>query len=244
MPRRRLLSAIACVALIGGLVSAHPIQEPPPGMAVYVVGFLKKGAAEKTADHAKLMSEHLAHLRALVIAGDAVAVGPFADDGELRGIVIFRDMPVEQARKLEEADPLAKAGLVTIELHPWWGPANIGRGYAERAKATPLEQLPFAQFQFGLLTRGPKWTPAETPEIAELQKAHMAHIEDMAKSGKLIAAGPFTDGGTLRGLFLFQSTPDEARALAAADPMVKIGRLVVDIHPWMTTEGVIPVNGK
>jgi len=224
-------------------VNARPVEDPPPGMAAYVVGFFKQNpshASGEAPETEKLMVEHFAYLRSLVVSGDLVAVGPLADDGEIRAIMIFRDMPVDHARALAEADPAVKTGHHVVEVHPWWGPKDIGKGYAERAKATPLEQLPFAQFQFGLLTRGPAWTPAETPEIAKLQEAHMAHIREMASSGKLVAAGPFTDGGTLRGVFLFAATPEEAKALAAEDPMVKIGRLVLDLHPWMATEGVIP----
>lgn len=240
MPRRRSLLLVACLALSAAPMTARPNEEPPPGMAAYVVGFLRKGGGWTTAENPKLQAGHLAHLRALVVAGDLVAVGPLVDDGDVRGVLIFRAMAVDRARSLAEEDPTIEAGLMAVELHPWWGPKDIGKGYAERAKATPLEQLPFAEYQIGLLTRGPAWTPAETPEIAELQKAHMAHINKMAESGKLVAAGPFTDGGTLRGIFLFRATADEARALAAEDPMVKIGRLALDLHPWMATEGVIP----
>jgi uncharacterized protein YciI len=242
MPRRRAALAIACIALLGGAVNARPIEDPPPGMSAYVVGFLKQNRSHAGGGETEqLMAEHLAHLRALVVAGEIVAVGPMADEGEIRGVMIFRDMPADRARSLAEADPAVKSGHLLVEVHPWWGPKDIGVGYAERAKATPLERLPFAEYQFGLLTRGPAWTPAETPEIAKLQEAHLAHIRDMAARGKLVAAGPFTDGGTLRGIFLFAATADEAKALAAEDPMVKIGRLVLDLHPWMATEGVIPV---
>ncbi len=184
--------------------------------------------------------DHLAHLRSLVIAGDAVAVGPMADDGDIAGVAIFRDMPVANALELESTDRAVVSGLFVLDAHPWWGPKGIGDGYAARAKETPLEKLPFAQFQFGLLTKGATWTADETAELEKLQERHLAHINEMATSGKLVAAGPFTDNGTLRGLFIFKATAEEAKAMAAEDPMVRIDRLIFDLHPWMTTEGIIP----
>ena len=32
---------------------------------------------------------------------------------------------------------------------------------------------------------------------------------------------------------------DEAKALAAGDPAVKVGRLVIDAHPWMTFKEIL-----
>lgn len=244
MPRRArtLAAALVAAVLLAAAPPAGAAEEPPPGMAAYVVAFLKKApeAKEGSAEDATLMAAHLANLRALVVSGDAVAVGPFADDGDVRGLVVFRDMPVERARELLASDPFVRAGRLVVEAHPWWGPAGVGAGYAARAKETPLEKLPFATYQFGVLRKGGAWKPGDTPELRKLQEEHMAHIREMGASGKLVAAGPFVDGGDLRGVFLFAATPDEAKALAAADPMVKVDRLALDLHPWMTTEGVIP----
>src|SRR5262245_66646910 len=94
MPRRPKLSAaaaFACLGLFGASMHARPVEDPPPGMAAYVMAFLKKGPAWTAADSpetAKLMAGHLAHLRALVVAGDLVAVGPLVDDGDLRGVLL------------------------------------------------------------------------------------------------------------------------------------------------------------
>ena len=70
----------------------------------------------------------------------------------------------------------------------------------------------------GLLKRGSAWTPEETPETEQLQAAHLAYIRQMAESGQLIMAGPFTDGGTLRGVFVFRVDSLEAAQALAAGP--------------------------
>ena len=63
-----------------------------------------------------------------------------------------------------------------------------------------------------------------------------------AEAGRLVLAGPITAaGGTRRGIVVYRaSSIEEARRLAEGDPMVKIGRLAVEVHPWMTAKGVLP----
>ena len=90
-----------------------------------------------------------------------------------------------------------------------------------------------------LLYRGPNWTPQATPETERLQEAHLANIRKMAAEGKLIVAGPFTDDGKLRGMFVFTvGSLEEAKALADADPAVKAGRLEPEVHPWFAAKGI------
>tara|TARA_R110001583_G_scaffold24869_5_gene90477 strand:- start:3670 stop:3873 length:204 start_codon:yes stop_codon:yes gene_type:complete len=48
----------------------------------------------------------------------SVLVGPFFDDGDIRGINIFNVTTIEEAEKLTESDPAIKAGRLIMELHP------------------------------------------------------------------------------------------------------------------------------
>ena len=94
-------------------------------------------------------------------------------------------------------------------------------------------------YYLALLYRGPKWTPEETAKTRAIQDAHMANIQRLAQEGKLLLAGPFTDGGDLRGIFVFKvASIEEAQELAAADPAVKAGRLRLDIHPWYSAKNI------
>lgn len=103
-----------------------------------------------------------------------------------------------------------------------------------------MEHEAFDTLYMGLLRRGPAWTAEESPETEALQQRHLEYINKMAQSGSLLIAGPFTDDGDLRGVFLFQTvTFEEAQALALADPAVQAGRLVVDLHPWMMPAGIL-----
>jgi uncharacterized protein YciI len=94
-----------------------------------------------------------------------------------------------------------------------------------------------------LLKRGPASTAESTPATRLIQEGHMANIRKMAAAGKLIVAGPFTDGGDLRGLFLFNvASKEEAKALCDQDPAVQAGRLIAEIHPWFAAKGITVVQ--
>ena len=101
-------------------------------------------------------------------------------------------------------------------------------------------------YYVGLLYRGPNWSPEDTPERRTIQEGHLANIQRLADEGKLILAGPFTDGGELRGLFVFQvGSLEEAKALCDSDPAVKAGRLRVELHPWYSAKGInVPKPAK
>jgi uncharacterized protein len=83
---------------------------------------------------------------------------------------------------------------------------------------------------------------------AELQARHLAHIQKMGATGKVLVAGPFAnrDDEKLRGLLVFSCSIDEARAMANQDPAVQTGRLKVVCMSWMTEKGYLafPKSGQ
>lgn len=94
-------------------------------------------------------------------------------------------------------------------------------------------------YYVAFLYRGPNWTPQQTDETKKIQQEHLANIRRMADSGKLVLAGPFTDDGDIRGIFVFQGvSAEEAQQLAANDPAVKAGRLRIELHPWFAAKGI------
>lgn len=107
------------------------------------------------------------------------------------------------------------------------------------AQAAPADPPGMEVYLFGLLKRGPAWTPGETDETRKIQEGHMANIQRMADLGALVAAGPIENGDELRGIFVFRGrTIEEARALAAKDPAIAASRLVLDLHPWIGPSGI------
>ena len=93
------------------------------------------------------------------------------------------------------------------------------------------------QYYMVFLKSGPTRSQDST-EAAELQKRHLAHLERMAKEGYTSLTGPMGDNGDIRGIVVFNTaTQKEADSLANLDPMVKAGRLVVEVHPWWAAKG-------
>jgi uncharacterized protein len=103
-----------------------------------------------------------------------------------------------------------------------------------------------ATYYVVFLKRGPNSSREVTPESTRIQKEHIAHLEKMAAAGKMLLAGPFADSGDLRGMCVYLTGSEaEARESAEADPAVKAGRLVVEVHPWMSAKGIkspVPSN--
>lgn len=96
-------------------------------------------------------------------------------------------------------------------------------------------------YYFGVLVKGPRWSPDDSPERAKIQEAHLAHLTAMHKAGKLVLAGPLADDGDWRGILIYRTrTLEEAQALANDDPAVKAGRLAVTMHPWLVQRGILP----
>lgn len=101
-------------------------------------------------------------------------------------------------------------------------------------------EMQFESYQLVLLRRGPKWTPEETPALEQLQQAHLAHLGKMGESGKMVIAGPFGDqhDQSLRGMCLYRvGSLEQAKNLAKEDPMVKAGRLKVEVLTWYVEKG-------
>ena len=65
--------------------------------------------------------EHTDYLDALAGSGQALASGPFLDNGEPRGegLTLLRAADEAEARALAEGDPLVQAGLWTIDIRMW-----------------------------------------------------------------------------------------------------------------------------
>jgi len=89
----------------------------------YYLCILKRGP-NKDLDSsalAKIHEGHLNHLSVLWEQGKICIAGPFGDDQDSRGIVIFNVSSIEEAEKLESEDPAVKAGRLVMEIRPWWG---------------------------------------------------------------------------------------------------------------------------
>ena len=113
---------------------------------------------------------------------------------------------------------------------------------AELAKQLGADNYGMHRYVMALLKAGPN-RDRDEKAAAELQRAHMANIQRLAEEGVLVLAGPFLDGGELRGIYVFDvDTVEEARKLTETDPAVKAGSLVMELHPWYGSAAVKSIN--
>ena len=96
-----------------------------------------------------------------------------------------------------------------------------------------------------LLKKGPTWSPDETVEIEALQAAHLANLRRLREEGRLVLNGPLLDSfqlsGEIRGIGVLKAkSMVEAREWISTDPMVKVGRLVFELHAWMVPKEILP----
>jgi uncharacterized protein YciI len=97
-------------------------------MKSYVMAFLLRGPNrdQDSAQAAALQRAHLDNIFRLAEEGKLVLAGPFLDAQEVRGIYVFNVSTVAEAEALTATDPAIQAGRLTMDLHPWYGPAALG----------------------------------------------------------------------------------------------------------------------
>lgn len=134
----------------------------------------------------------------------------------------------------EEKKPLQKRPS-TAELRD----ALKAKGYElfdyvdEHSGDTVLMQQYFIAF----LKRGPQRSQSKE-EADSLQVLHLEHLGHMYEMGYADISGPFGDDGDIRGITIYNvPTLAMADSLANMDPMVKAGRLIIEIHPWWAAKG-------
>ena len=83
----------------------------------------------------------------------------------------------------------------------------------------------------------------DSAKRAELQNQHLKNITRMAEEGKLVLAGPFMDGGDIRGIYIFDvETIEEAEVLTNSDPSIQAGVLAMELKEWYGSAAVMAIN--
>lgn len=93
------------------------------------------------------------------------------------------------------------------------------------------------QYFMAFLKSGPNRSQSKE-EADSLQALHLQHLGRMYEEGYADISGPFGDDGEIRGITIYNvPTLQMADSLAHMDPMVKSGRLLIEIHPWWAAKG-------
>ena len=108
-------------------------------------------------------------------------------------------------------------------------------------RRTGADEYGMKKYVVAFLKKGPNRSQ-DSATAAELQRAHLENIERLVNMGKLVVAGPFTDDGELRGIYIFNvATVEEAQQLTETDPAVKAGRLAMELHPWYGSAALMEI---
>ena len=87
-------------------------------------------------------------------------------------------------------------------------------------------------FVLVILKTGPKRMPAG-PERDAMFRGHFANMQRLSDEGRLVLAGPLDGVDGWRGLFVFAVADiEEARRLAATDPVLVNGEMVAEYHAY------------
>lgn len=244
----RLLSVLlAMVAVAQSQTAPAPKQEakvPQFNLETYQLGLLRKGPNHGTGtkeESDKVQAGHMANIQKMAKDGKLFAAGPMADDGDLRGIFIFKAASLAEAKALAAEDPAIKAGRLKLDLFTWMGPEAIGVKLMDEYRKNPNIPMTMTKYHFVLLNSGTNAATGSPSDGQKLMLDHLWNIRRMMDEGKMAAAGPLADGGAIAGIFVFATdSMDQAKAWANTDPMVKVGRLTPEIHPWYVAKEVWP----
>lgn len=93
-----------------------------------------------------------------------------------------------------------------------------------------------------ILKTGPNKMPAG-PERDEMFRGHFANMKRLSDEGKLVLAGPLDGVDGWRGLFVFAVREiDEARQIAATDPVLVKGEMVAEYHKYYGSAALIGIR--
>lgn len=134
--------------------------------------------------------------------------------------------------------------LVTLALAPGQAAAQqAAQTYdAELAARVGADDYGMRGYVLVVLKTGPTRVP-DGPERDEMFRGHFANMKRLSEEGKLVLAGPFDGVDGWRGLFVFAVKDiDEARQLAATDPVLAKGEMVAEYHRYYGSAALMLVR--
>jgi uncharacterized protein len=96
-------------------------------------------------------------------------------------------------------------------------------------------------YTFVLLRRGPRADEYSEEELEEIQRGHLAFLDEMREQGHMLLSGPFRDqeDETKRGFCVYRTGLEKTRRLTEGDPAIKAGRMSLEAMTWLTRKGAL-----
>ncbi len=162
----------------------------------------------------ELQARHIGNIHKMYDEGKLVIAGPFMDDTSLRGIFVLPAASAREAQDWADQDPAVKAGRLKAEVH---GPWQIRAEDIHKSSETQMEL-----YSFVFLKRPTRSGPAE--------------IGGNLTNKEVALGGAIGDGGDIAAAFILTGPPDQARQEIMSHKSYKLD---LEIHPWITTKGVL-----
>lgn len=223
---------------------------PAADLRPYCWGFLNtyEGRSEISEARTREIQEgHMAHMTRMADAGRLVAAGPLATPGGARGLLVYKCDSVEQAVEWTDLDPAVVNKRLRVEIYRWNGAGLWGEPLATKLKTDSAYKYEMVRLPFAVIMKTGTTAPGAPPR--ELEAAHLAYASELVRQGKLRSFGLFENApdqvAEKLGVFIYAAMDiEEARKLAADDPLVKGGWGTPVMHVWYVADEAVPVGGK
>ena len=168
----------------------------------------------------KIMEGHFANMKKMASEGKLLVAGPFEGGG---GIYIFKSKSVDDVKEWLRPDPGIQNNRWKVEMLPFYPRVGQPQLVNEPYQMTSYQFIRFTSYiaKFNI------------NDVPELMKKHDDYLNEIKKSGNVIAEGIFneTDGGIL----IMKGDLD--RQVIESDPAVHEGLLEIDIKKWFVAKG-------
>ncbi len=122
-------------------------------------------------------------------------------------------------------------GLILITSASVYAQSEVTDDYVQHIITTGR------QYIIAILKNGPNRSMSDD-SVENEQMQHLRYLFTLRQEGKLPIYGPFYNSGDLAGFCIFNSTnEEEVKTLMDADPHVKSGYLVYELHSWYGIPG-------
>lgn len=209
----------------------------------YVFGFLRAHPQRTELPQAQveeIQKGHMAHLGKMGREHKLVGAGPLGESKDIRGILIFRDTTLEEARAVASQDPAVLNKRLIVDLFEWPISETLGDKALAKMKEGPDAKWSMNMRSIVIYWRTAQW-PADLGEPANkaVVEGHMKFQEKLRASGQIYVLGGLRGSKEFLGVAIYKS-PDAAASLKVTDddPFVQKGWVKPQAFPLYIADEV------
>ena len=112
------------------------------------------------------------------------------------------------------------------------------------AQQLGADEYGMRSYVFVVLNTGPNdATITDKEKRKSIFSGHFSNMARLAKAGKLLLAGPFIEGGSKRGMYIFNVIEiEDAKVLVESDPAVVAGIFTAEYTKYYGSAGLMKIN--